>query len=164
MDSLTARRFLRYAEYGLLILIIGLIALFLFHRVRTTQKQAERMAVMGEINAMRAGVVAMQDPPEATSQKDLPGMNPVRLLLQTPPKNYLGPVRTPDERDIPPGSWYFRPDKGLLIYKARFVLDFPFTKEPTRRIRLALESPRQLRIGSKRRILACKPDICLTSR
>ena len=164
MDSLTARRFLRYAEYGLLILIIGLIALFLFHRVRTTQKQAERMAVMGEINAMRAGIVAMQDPPEAASQKDLPGMNPVRLLLQTPPKNYLGPVRTPDERDIPPGSWYFRPDKGLLIYKARFVLDFPFTKEPTRKLQFALESPPLASPKLERRILACGRNLCLTSR
>ena len=164
MDSFTTRRFLRYAEYGLLVLIIGLIALFLLNRVRSIQKHAERMAVMGEINAMRAGVLAMQNPPEGTSKRDLPGMNPVRLLLRTPPRDYLGPVQTTHERNIPPGSWYFLRDKGFLVYKARFALDFSFTKEPTRRIRLALESPRQLRIGSQRRVLACKPDICLTSR
>jgi len=163
MDSPTSRRFLRYAEYGLLVLIIGLIALFLLNRVRTIQKHAERMAVMGEINAMRAGVVAMLEPPEGTSKKDLPGMNPVRLL-QAPPKNYLGPVRNPQERDISPGTWYFRPDKGLLVYKTRFALEFPFTKEPTRKLQFALESPPLASPKLERRILACGRNLCLTSR
>jgi len=121
------------------------------------------MAVIGEINALRAGVVAMQDPPEGISKKELSGMNPI-LLLQGPPKNYLGSVRDPQEKDITPGSWYFRPEKGLLVYKARFPHDIPFTQEPTRKLQFALESPGRLSVKSERRILACGPNICLTSQ
>ena len=152
MDSLSTRRFLRYAEYGLLVVIIGLIALFLLNRVQEVHKNAERMAVIGEINSLRAGVVAAQK---------FPGTNPV-LLLQSPPRNYLGPVENPQERDIPPGSWFYRPDQGCLVYKAHYAHDFPFLEEPTRKLRFTLKRPDRLQQRHQGGILACNPDMCLT--
>ena len=161
MLSLINKNHLRYAEYGLLVIIIGLIVLFLLNRVDTIHKNAERMAIMGEINALRGGVVALIDPPEDTTAEDLRNMNPVQLL-ESPLGNYLGPVRNPTEREIPPGSWYFRPDRGVLVYRANFAHDFPFTEEPTRKLRLTIEPQKQAERVQERRILACGPHICLT--
>lgn len=163
MQSLTARRILRYAEYGLLALIIGLLALFLLNRVHTVHRHAERMSIIGEINSLRAGVVTMRDSPKNASIKDLSGMDPFRLV-QDPPANYLGPVRNPEQRDISPGSWYYDANNDLLIYKARFAHNFPFTKAPTRELRLALDPPNQIPQDPQPNILACGMTICLTIR
>ncbi len=152
MDSLSTRRLLRYAEYGLLVIIIGLIVLFFLNQVQDVHRNAERMAVMGEINSLRAGVVAA---------RKLPGPNPV-LLLESTPRNYLGPVKDSQERDIPSGSWFYRPDQELLIYKAHYAHDFPFLKEPTRKLRLTLMRPDRLQQKHQGNILACNPDACLT--
>ena len=163
MNSLQTRRILRYAEYGLLVFIIGLLVLFLLNRVETLHKNAERMAVMGEINALRASVVSAQNSPKDVSLKNLSRMNPLRIL-QTPPKNYLGPVENLQEREIPPGSWYFFTKESLLIYKCHYAHDFSFTQEPTRSLRLALESPDEITQKPGLAVLACDMNICLTSR
>ena len=163
MDSLSTRRFLRYAEYGLLVLIIGLIALFFLNRVQEVHRNAERMAIMGEINALRGGTITLLHPPEENTAEDLRAMNPVQLL-ETPPENYIGLIRNPREREIPPGSWYFFPDRGVLVYRARFAHDFPFTNEPTRRLRFTIEPKRKANLVPEQRVLACGPHICLTAQ
>lgn len=162
MQSLNNRRFLRYAEYGFLALFIGILVLFFLNRVRSVHKNAERMAVMGEVNALRGGAVAMLDPPEGTPEEGVSGMNPVRLL-QAPPKNYLGEIEDPESEDIPAASWYFHPDKHVLIYRARFAHEFPFTRETTKRLRLRLRPPEKAQSLPRSSVLACGPYICLTS-
>jgi hypothetical protein len=162
MKSLIGKNHLRYAEYGLLVIIISLVVLFFLNRVRAVHKNAERMAILGEINAMRGGVVAMLKPPKNIPQQNGTGMNPLQVL-QTPPKNYLGPIENPEDTEIPPGSWYFHPENSTLVFWSRYTHEFPFTQKPTRRIRLRLEKPHKAHLRPNQRILTCGQNICLTA-
>jgi hypothetical protein len=156
-------RTLRYAGYGLLALTIGLIALSLLNRANSLYKQAERLMVMGEINAMRGAVTTMLDPLNGTTARSLNSLNPVQFL-RIPPKNYLGSIPESQIRTIPRGSWYFRPKRGQLVYKAHYAHKFPFFREPVRKLRLTLTSPYTAKHEPQQRLLACGLDICLTVR
>ena len=162
MPSLIGKNHLRYAEYALLVIIIGLIVLFLLNKVENLQKDAERMSLIVEINSMRAGVIAAIDnPPFDLDQVDHPH-NPVHILKK-PPKNYLGIIRDPKHKDIPAGSWYFDPKESALVYKARFEHTLPFFEEPRLRIELHLMRTSQLRSDPAKKLVARGPHVCLTS-
>jgi len=162
MQSLIDKKYLRYAEYTLLVIIIGLIVLFLLYKVENLQKDAERMKLIGEINSMRAGVIAAIDnPPFDLDQVDHPH-NPVHILKK-PPKNYLGVIRDPKHKDIPAGSWYFDPKESVLVFKARFEHTLPFFDKPRQRIELRLMRTSQLRSDAQEELVSRGAHVCLTS-
>ena len=163
VQSQETSRLLRYAEYGLLVIIICIIVLFLLNEVGDVHKKAERMAVLGQINTMRGEVMATVDSDfsddSAGSEKFL---NPVRIM-QRKPSNYLGVISRPEQLDIPPGSWYYNTQTGFLVYKAKHELEFPFKERRVAKIKLALMTLEQAKSSKTTKILSCGPKLCLTA-
>jgi len=163
LQSRETGRHLRYAEYGLLVVIICIIVLFLLNEVGDVHKKAERMAVLGEINIMRGQVMATlasdfsTDP--AGKEED---RNPVRIM-QKKPDNYLGEISSPQQLDTPPGSWYYSTQTGFLVYKAKHELEFPFKELQATKIKLALMTQEQAKSNKTCKILSCGPKLCLTT-
>ena len=161
MENQISRRYLRYAEYGLLVIIIGLIVLFFFHRVGTVHKQAERMSLLGEINSMRGGVAAAIEEPPFDPDWHGSRQNPLRIL-QDPPQDYQGIVRAPEQDRLPQRSWYFCPEREMLVYKARFSHDLPFTAAQVRCLGFRLQKDCSGREDTEGRVLSAGPVYCLT--
>jgi prepilin-type N-terminal cleavage/methylation domain-containing protein len=72
---------------------------------------------------------------EAATLPDLADANPMALLL-TPPANYLGSFARPDERDVPPASWYFDEHTRRLVYRVGRYARFDALGGPSARIEL----------------------------
>ncbi|MFW6414861.1 MAG: hypothetical protein ACOCZ2_00970 [Thermodesulfobacteriota bacterium] len=162
LQSRATGRYFRYAEYGLLVIIIAIIVLFLLDQIGGIHKKAERMAVLGEINTMRGEVIVRQafDVSNSYSEKKK-FRNPVRIM-QKEPDSYLGEISHPEKVKIPEGSWYYDTKKGYLVYKARYEHKFPFQDRAVKEIRLALLPPKQAESNSTGKILSCGPKLCLT--
>ncbi len=53
---------------------------------------------------------------EAARLPELAATNPMTLLL-TPPANYVGSMKWPDEAEVPRASWYYDEQRGRLGYR-----------------------------------------------
>jgi prepilin-type N-terminal cleavage/methylation domain-containing protein len=81
---------------------------------------------------------------EAGTIPELAGVNPMALLLQ-PPANYVG-ERPP--ADVPPASWYFDAEAGLLGYRVGRYTRFAARGGPADRIELDVAFAYQDRNGN----------------
>jgi hypothetical protein len=108
----------RVAEWALVVVLIGALALAFLHQVRVVQRQAEFAGIKSTLGALRTAFVMRH------LQAQLPGQNPELSLmprnpfdlLERRPVNYRGVIRAKDLALLPAGGWVFEPVCGCVGY------------------------------------------------
>jgi hypothetical protein len=116
----------RLVEWGLVALLISVLALSFLHQVRAVQRQAEFARIKTTLGALRTAFVMRhlraQLPGQNTSDALLP-RNPFELLDKLP-ANYWGVVRAMDIAKLPSGGWVFEPVCGCVGYLPSDTAEF----------------------------------------
>lgn len=109
----------------LVVVIILVIILFLvaFDRLLPLRGDAEAAHVARIVGALRSAV-GMEAASRVTRDglpalAELEGINPMGLLQEWPDR-YIGEVEGGDDREIPPGAWYFDRESDALAYRVRY--------------------------------------------
>ena len=105
-------------EFGVVVVILGILIFTLLQRVLYYQAEAERVAVAQVVasvrNALHIRLEQRSVPGHEVTLAALAEQNPFDWL-ERKPENYVGEYYTPSIRDVAPGNWYFdRSDKSLV--------------------------------------------------
>jgi prepilin-type N-terminal cleavage/methylation domain-containing protein len=129
-------------ELLVVVIAIGILSGALLDRVLPLIGRAQRTAFMQvKAELQTALLLAAADKitrGEAAKLQSLADANPMTLLL-TPPANYVGSFAWPDDRDIPPASWYFDEHTRRLVYRVGRYARFDAQGGPKGRIELKTE-------------------------
>ncbi len=109
-------------EMIVVITIISVLAIFALDYYRKLMVEVEQSTLEYNLGALRSAV-AMKFAENFVSGNEkellkLVDSNPMDLLAERP-KNYLGVVRSAEERELEPGNWYFAIDGKILVYLVR---------------------------------------------
>ncbi len=128
-------------ETMLVLALIAVLILVALDRFVAVRVEAERTAMDGVVQALRAAVLERVLHSRVTGGlghvTDLQGENPM-LWLERPPLNYLGELAGPDPADIPGGQWYFDTRSRLLVYRVDHAAYFDSALPGAARIRFKL--------------------------
>jgi general secretion pathway protein G len=114
-------------EFGVAVVVIGILITILLQRIWYYQGEAERAAVQMTVANVRAALEIK------VSQGKLPGrsvnltilaeQNPFNLLIDKP-VNYVGEYFCPGDGEVPEGNWYFDRSDKTLVYLLNFRNSF----------------------------------------
>lgn len=126
------------------LLVLGLIAVLVLvalDRFVSLRVEAERTAMEGVVQALRAALLERALHSRASGDRgpapDPLGSNPM-LWLGRPPLNYLGELAGPDPATIPGGQWYFDTRSRWLVYRVEHEAYFDTALPGAARIRFKL--------------------------
>ena len=106
-------------ELAIVILLIGIVASIFLNRMQRYQELAEKTVVEATVANMRSGlryrVAELMMNGRMNEMVSLSRENPMSWL-KAPPSNYLGQLSQPQQKRIPPGSWYFDQAQHDLVY------------------------------------------------
>ena len=105
-------------EWGILVVVVRVLAGVFGRQVRVVQGQAERASVQSTLGALRTAFVVDHLQQAVNASKSLvavPQRNPF-LLLKALPANYAGEFAVLKMDALAPGSWVFDPDCGCIGY------------------------------------------------
>jgi len=129
-------------ELVVVIVAIGIVTGALLDRVLPLIGRAQRTAFMQvKADGQTALLLAAAERITRGEAATLPALadeNPMTLLL-TPPANYVGSFAMPEERDVPPASWYFDERTRRLVYRVGRYARFDAQGGPQDRIELKTE-------------------------
>lgn len=137
------------------LLVLGLVTalvLIALDRFISLRVEAERTAMEGVVQALRAAALeralhsrASGDRDNATDPLD---SNPM-VWLARPPLNYLGELAGPDPATIPGGQWYFDTRDKFLVYRVEHeaYFDSPLAGAARVRFKLVVDAADTLRNG-----------------
>jgi hypothetical protein len=104
-------------EVAVVVAIVALLYVWILHTLNFYQELTEKTVVESSVinirSALQMKIADMILSGEGARQNTLAKTNPV-LLLQSPPRGYLGEMRRP--KNLPAGSWYYEPNKAELVY------------------------------------------------
>ena len=111
----STRDFPRLYQFAVVVLIVGVLALFVMRSLGRAQESVEEAAVQAEVAALRIELLDVLAHHEAVGGELPSGNNPLRWVERQIPA-YLG------EFDVAPqarGVWYFDRPRGELVYRFR---------------------------------------------
>lgn len=129
-------------ELLVVVVAIGILAGALLDRVLPLIGRAQRTAFMQvKVDLQTALLLAAAERitrGESATLPELANANPMTLLLN-PPANYLGAFAFPEDRNLPPASWYFDEHTRHLVYRVGRYTRFHALGGPPGRVELATE-------------------------
>lgn len=140
-DGFGRRRWRRRFELPTIVVILGLFVALVLTRLPHYEAAAEETYLEANITALRAGlsqaVLLDQIHGNSRALAKMAGTNPVDLAM-SPPGGYIGvhPGLTPAKAR--PGTWYFDPRKGILVYRVRSDSAFTSSLGPPPRVELKI--------------------------
>ena len=105
-------------EWGILAVVLLVLAGALAHHVIDIRGQGERAAVLSTLGAIRTSLVIdhlQRASKGAAAGKEITSANPF-LTLQYLPPNYRGEMAVPKALELPPGSWMYDPQNLSIGY------------------------------------------------
>ena len=105
----------RRYEFGVLVLIVGVLALLLMQALERTRREIEEAAVQSEIAALRVELLDRVAHREVHGGPLPQSDNPVRWA-EREPQAYRGELST---RPAENGVWFFDVPQGDLVYRYR---------------------------------------------
>jgi hypothetical protein len=115
----SAQRGASLLEFAVCAIVFAVLTGLLLERILRYRADAEREAVVRQVENMRSALLSRVMQAEIAGDKTqlraLVGSNPV-ALLQRPPVFYVGEFDNPAVVKIPPGSWYFDRKQRKLVY------------------------------------------------
>ncbi len=148
MRSLASRlrRELSTLELIISVIVILVLVAVLIHKALALLAHAEQAQMTATLNRARSSITL-----EALTRfvaRDLTGIaaleggNPIQAM-ETPPRNYIGELRSPEPEAIDGGVWYFDADARELVYRVkhegRFHTLLPGPKRARFQVRLLYE-------------------------
>lgn len=127
-------------ELTIVVLVILVLFLAALNELLPLRARVERSEVLVTVGSMRRALGyemarrVLEEP--AGGPEALVGSNPV-LWLATPPRNYVGELTGEAAAAVAPGSWYFDPAEGVLVYRVEHEDGFT-GKDQRIRLRVAL--------------------------
>ena len=132
-----------YLESALYVIIAGVLAALLLHRLLQLSEVAEKTAMEATVARLQSALyvraakaVLEQRPLGAWQQR-----NPVELARAELP-NYLGEFDHPDLATLEPGNWLYDRGRHELIYLVRRAQNFSGGTDPVPAIRFRLQVER----------------------
>lgn len=105
-------------QYAVVLVVIAVVAAFLFNALYYAQEQTERTVMEATIRNMDSGlrmeVATRTMRGQEASIRELVGANPVQWL-EKPPAGYSGICR----RELAPGGWCFDAGTHEIVYRPR---------------------------------------------
>lgn len=111
--------------------VIAILAVILLDRLLRYQEVAEKSVMETTVIHMRTGLkVRIAELMIQGRMDELDKLNRENPMswLEAPPPNYVGQLDHPEQRAIPPGSWYFDTGRQELVYlpsRARYLKPGP---------------------------------------
>ena len=108
-------------EFTLVVLIFAVLLVLAFERIAALRADVERAGVAHAVGTMRSAL-ALEFARRISSGRDdglaaLDGTNAL-ALLDPPPPGYVPGARYRDWDDAPPGTWFYDPGRGAVVYRA----------------------------------------------
>ncbi len=107
---------------AVVLLMLGVLALFLLRALSEAKEQAERQMIELTLRNMRTGMqFAMAEALMRRRENEIAawaGSNPTRWL-EAPPAGYRGECSSAERATLPDGAWCFEHDSGRLAYRPR---------------------------------------------
>lgn len=128
-------------ELVVVVAIIGILAGLLLERVLPLIGQAEKVAFM-QVRAQIQSALLLEAAEriasgESSRLRELPGSNPMALLLR-PPRNYLGALPSSASERLARRAWYFDAQERQLVYRPGRQANFDPLDGPEDRIELVV--------------------------
>jgi hypothetical protein len=95
--------------------LVLVVLLTFMHQAQQVQGQAELAAIKRTLGALRTAAVMDDLQSRVRGRSGPPVTNPFDLL-QPRPDNYLGPLDAAQAVAARPGSWWFDPQCGCVVY------------------------------------------------
>ena len=108
-------------ELAVVAVVVAVLAGLLLHRLAPYAGQSELVAAKQLIHSLRTALALRAAQAMASGGPDalltISEENPIEWLVRRP-ENYLGEYYSPDEAELPKGSWYFDKASRSLVYLA----------------------------------------------
>jgi hypothetical protein len=105
----------RYYEFALVVVILGLISLFMLHRLNGVRDDMEEATVQSDVASMQMQLLEKIAHRETFGGSLPVSENPVDWL-PSPPRSYLGGL---DQAPAEASVWYFDLRQKVLVYRFR---------------------------------------------